>query len=363
MKSISFFLGSGFSRRAGFPISKEMNKAMQNPEYHVISGSKLEKGEHSKYIEEAKKIYELYPHNEDFDYEQFYDYLQSLLDSVALPDEYVEQKLKLKIYFGKDYWDNIRECLYQYSLQIASQLSIDFFKTDLSDYDLFINSIKNWISKGNKVNIFTLNHDLLLEYLFNKHKIDYSDGFTTNSNDYYYKTGNERNALRIFNCEWNNTLRLLKLHGSIGQYRLHDSYKNLTMMIQTYGGDNLKFIENEVYSNKSSNWIPFNRDPEFITGKKSKKWYSTHHFYYSKVIETFSNFLHSADSLIFIGYSFNDDYLHREYFQQFFNSNKEIFIIGNKLENVFLKRNSDKYHHIKKYLQDLNAEDFSLMIS
>ena len=143
------------------------------------------------------------------------------------------------------------------------------------------------------ITVATLNHDLVLESLFERTRTRYSDGF-----------GREHGTLRV----WNNSFdvpsrRLLKLHGSIDWWRYEftlDRFTGQFTAIPVNGdhdhprGPN---GENLGYSLSARPLIltgTFNKILAYPTGI-----YADQHF-------QFHNTLEAADALIVIGYGFRD---------------------------------------------------------
>ena len=172
MKSISFFLGSGFSKPAGYPIGNELNKALIKPENLNIENFNIKPKLDSEFIDLAEKILKSFPLLAKFDYEQYFDYIQCLLHSTALPDTCQAQREFLKKLIGEEnFYTELRNYSFKYNLQVASLLTKDQSQLNIDAYRIFIESIKNWISRDFVINIFSLNHDLLLEHILNTNKV------------------------------------------------------------------------------------------------------------------------------------------------------------------------------------------------
>ncbi len=72
MKTVTFFLGAGFSKAAGYPIGKDLNSEMKKF---------IENGPNPSVFPNEMARYLLREYEEsksEFNYEEFYDYLISL---------------------------------------------------------------------------------------------------------------------------------------------------------------------------------------------------------------------------------------------------------------------------------------------
>ena len=81
-------------------------------------------------------------------------------------------------------------------------------------FTLFINK--------DKVDIFTLNHGILLEHLFKLNNIKYSRGFSTSHSNLRH----DKSKINVFNADFNKNINIYKLHGSIDYYKYPHYSKN-----------------------------------------------------------------------------------------------------------------------------------------
>jgi hypothetical protein len=174
-----------------------------------------------------------------------------------------------------------------------------------------------------KVEIFSLNHDTLIEQLLDKKKMEYSDGFT--EDDLQIRIWNKKS----FNDK--SKINLYKLHGSINWYQFYrkDKKEGFVGSVPTY----IKDIDHIKDTNNSD----LSRDKRrgILVGTFNKIFnYLTDIFILLnfKFYETLSDF----NYLVISGYSFSDKGINI-YIKRFMNSshNKKLVIIdphGGKLE-------------------------------
>ena len=140
------------------------------------------------------------------------------------------------------------------------------------------------------LNLFTLNHDLLLEKLCESLSLDYSDGFSAPDGDVrWYKPD-----------EWDSEsrIKIYKLHGSRNWYLVRHPEHGQTYAI---------ILGNEKWHAKDGNGITIDMLSEkkhMLTGqKKSERYYSGIH---GEAHFRFSSHLRACNTLIVSGYGWND---------------------------------------------------------
>ncbi|MCA0381489.1 MAG: SIR2 family protein [Bacteroidetes bacterium] len=337
--AITFLLGAGFSMEANYPSAHALNeKFFTNVENKLL---KFSSGEWmwDEYDEVTSHNGKLntdylnvsYLHSElidvfqkttfqPFDYEVYYDWIFQNDFSISIIKECcqrVNQRLK-KTYKsisddflfsdpGVNELNKIRE---SYVYLIADLLRRPYDREINSNhYNAFINCIS-----GIESNIFTLNHDTLLEHLFAKNNIKYSDGFSSNES---ILVNVEKNPLTVFTNSFEEKTRLHKLHGSIDYYRFQELSQSNGVYYDT---SNYWFFKPSTYWEKHivSKIDPTNQKiiqslnpdikPQFLTGKsKSEK--MSNHLIYKNLYTRFKNSLRSTEKLIIIGYSFRDNHI------------------------------------------------------
>lgn len=161
---------------------------------------------------------------------------------------------------------------------------------------------------GCNAEVFSLNHDLLVETILHKHCIPFSNGFTTEGSELY---SDEGSVIPIFRGSFEENVRLQKLHGGLDIYRYDYLEKENTLLGYDYfltDGFYAKQVANHfLKGEKIQNFTPDIR-PQFITGRDklavihSDCMYNTLH-------ERFKANLKKLDELYIIGYSYGDEYL------------------------------------------------------
>jgi hypothetical protein len=154
-----------------------------------------------------------------------------------------------------------------------------------------------------KMDIFTLNHDLLIEALLRKHNLKFSDGFEI------AKNGNQ--GLE-YNGKWKRRkINLYKLHGSIDWY-LGDfknpnatgtEHKNYSQFIKL----NTSAFPLRPFTLPSGKSVKFdgNFEPKFLTGTQIKeRYYNVDVFLW--IFRKFIDHLEKHNTLICSGYGWGD---------------------------------------------------------
>jgi len=214
MKNINVLIGSGFSVPANYPTSKEISEVFSNGVENSIaregsgewfwieknsdlSDDGTQKIEFSYLLTEYIYGY-IRETKEEFNYEAFYDwykkkkidfnYLSQVIEKVnkRIKDELTPTNGKYQIIEKKaiDYAIRLDEI---FNYLIADKLSETYARRNKRDnYKPFI----EYLSKYENVNLFTLNHDLLLEYLLRVFGKKYADGFSTKSSSLFGEKDN-----------------------------------------------------------------------------------------------------------------------------------------------------------------------------
>lgn len=338
MSSINIILGAGFSRPAEFPTGNQLNqkffKSMENKMLRWSSGEWIWDEYDSATSNNGRLNYDYlnisYLLSEFvekyqaslfrvFDYEEFFDWFRENYGNNELISELSDKaNTRLKSDFGindkshhilKNPGINEYSKIYDtFNYLIGDLLGRKYKSEEKKDfYQPFINYIKNW----DEVKIFTLNHDLLLEYLFKEYKIKYSDGF---SKEESFIVGEQGEPLEYFKNSYIEKIKLFKIHGSIEYYRFDELIEEGLISHRT--GD-YWFFKPENYYNKhyakridiksgeviqKYNW---NTVPQFLTGKNKMDFINNQHFY-GDLYKEFNNSFTNCDELLLIGYSFSD---------------------------------------------------------
>lgn len=141
------------------------------------------------------------------------------------------------------------------------------------------------------MDVFTLNHDLLLENLFAQSSIPFSDGFAQEDNDF-----------TRFNWSWKSSdkVRLLKLHGSINWFRF--DFTNEGKTTRQYArvvGDHRDARP------AAGRAMEVDDQPAVLTGTTVKE--QTYGLYlFGEIFSKFRRYLSKHDTIIVSGYGWGD---------------------------------------------------------
>lgn len=187
------------------------------------------------------------------------------------------------------------------------------FSNSIGEYEQFIDFIKQY----KKVEIFTLNHDLLLERLFDAFGIDYSRGFTTEESEIHY----ESEPLPVFKNNFDAPNRLHKLHGSLDFFRFAHYEEQGKPYLQPTGKYNYfttieyRAKHNAVRVNPSNGEVEqdlnFDVVPKFITGT-DKSEIIKNDIMYAQLFSRFEEVISDASELLISGYSYGDVHINEE---------------------------------------------------
>ncbi len=338
MRNISFLLGAGFSVNQGYPKARDLSSALVELEYDDFSvttsgtigifetkrkdvwtiGSY--KASKSCLLELIKYFNEKYP--DDFNYEEFYDFLALTED-----DEFDAETLVIfNKYISKEGWYkdllNLRSDIIKIFSQIISWKISDngddkFYSSNVvseeskNKYSGFLSLIDFLRKKDAIINIHSLNHDVFLESLNYTDEFDkqLSDGFTDGELYYEDSDGYEKNLFRFTNNYLTN-VRVFKLHGSFDIIPFHDD-KGFTI-------DYVKFPWKTDLTNikrrntKGRDDLDFsNYHSDFLSGTTSKILRYREPKYYDVMFGHFQDNLASCDKFVIIGYGCLDSEINK----------------------------------------------------
>ncbi len=200
------------------------------------------------------------------------------------------------------------------------------------DYQNLIQFIKNNTSFN--FDFFTLNHDLLLENLFESNQIDYSDGFEAGK---FYS--DESPIMYHFAANYSSSNRIYKLHGSVNYwdyyYVINSQAIDKHVVIKHKSGEYHSFYIND----GSGSQIVAENSGLILSGVESKK------LRYSgplvcDLMPIYKEKLDSADLVIVIGYSFMDAIINTVLDESVFSHNEKPLIavgFGNAPEYLHTK--------------------------
>lgn len=390
-KSISFLIGAGFSAPMGYPIGTQVNERLQNFDENVdfapdgslcynLNGTKpifqIEGvlNNHQRYFIFCKKLIEEYSRNRKFDYEEFYDFIKS---------EEINQPKYKRLYNDSSELENFENYVFNLDHiynQMVAHLLKDYegkswydnepFKLGyISGYDGFLRYLSK-LKEESKVNIHTLNHDLLFES-FNKTEYingDISDGFLEIGSPYYGKLYHNditvHCRLKYFANQYNTPIRLYKIHGSLNYVPFYNIDELGVMILDDYVkinyGIGYSQLIKENKENSKYEESPFAYHAYFLTGTTYKiRRYNEGIF--NTLFESFKTNLQNADKLIIIGYGCKDLEVNNIIKENFDFINKPSFIIdpyADEDSQVYKFKDEINAILIKEELEYLSEEMF-----
>lgn len=364
--SVSFLLGAGFSVPKGYPTGGEMNDNLQRFHEFSVNFSPAgalypfnEGGEPRPLINQyqrrfafCKDLISFYATERTFDYEEFFDFIkgQDIYSPKyqAICEEYIDEFNDYKSFVNG--LPNIYNQMTAYLLEDKEGKSWyddePFRIGDVPGYTGILKYIQS-LSKKYRVNIHTLNHDLLFES-FNKTEIingEISDGFDEYGSEYYgvLSQKNIRYHCRLerYTGRYNRAIRLYKLHGSLNYALYHRTKDGCILLPDKYvklkygiGPENLirglkRKMRYEEY--------PFEYHADFLTGTTSKIARYNNPFLFKKLFANFRKNLRNSEMLIIIGYGAKDAEINKILQENFDCTSNPVYIIdpfANKNEAV-----------------------------
>jgi hypothetical protein len=234
-----------------------------------------------------------------FNYEDIYyvvrqirDYAEGAQDNPTILPFIEKIRPAIKPYFNSTKGETIE----QWSLWDISRETVDYIrdvvrgmlKKEPRDLN-YLNFIKEAWQACKAIDIFTLNHDTVIERYLGKESIPFIDGF-----------GNQNGSMRHWEpASFENVarqLRLFKLHGAVNWY----SYKpsNGTVLDD-------KICINDGYSWDTEGHTPLGGHPEILIGTYNKMINYANEVFID-LRNMFYQSLHSTHHVIICGYSFGD---------------------------------------------------------
>jgi len=304
-KKVVFLLGAGASKDAGCKLSSDMLISLKE----AINDLNANEKDYIDYKEDFNEIYHFILASLKYqatirdscsnissyvNIEDFVMVLRQLIDKefvipYPLIGNWNDKILKWEIRNG-DIFNRFKKF-------ITLHLVNDWTKFDYDKAQVLLQPIREVLNLSDriKINIFTLNYDLIFENIFNSPSVKILD------NGFSEKDISE-SKLRYWATDFNNELsptkiNLFKLHGSIDWEYNQDS-------------EEISVKEN-IYDD---------REPLIIFGSYSKM-LSFDPFLY--ILSNFRAFLEEATVFVVIGYSFHDKYINNLLIQQLSQNTKE----------------------------------------
>lgn len=394
-KSISILLGAGFSAPKGYPIGNDMNNGLlkfddknvdfspsgelatstdgQNPQFQVDGVYNA----HQKYFVFCKRLIKEYAiaHNDNFDYEQFYDFIKS--------DEVKEKRYRVLCDDLLSEFESFESYLFNVSHiynQMVEHLLKDrngknryddepFKINNVEDYNGFLNYLSQ-LSHEYIINVHTLNHDLLFESFNNTGYLNgnISDGFDEYGSEYYGKLIHDN---RTYHCRlerhtsrYNTPIRLFKLHGSLDYVPFYREVENGFMIPDKYvkikwgmgTGDIMKSRKSKIGYDIS----PFEYHADFLTGTTSKIQRYNEPLLFRKLFKRFKKNLRQAEKLIIIGYGCKDEGINEIIKEYFDYHNKPSYVVDKYAGDMVVEFGKDINATLHKIdIESINANLFS----
>ena len=351
---VAFLIGSGFSVPYGLPTGKQLNNLILNIDRDSItfdySGKlaiSMDGVKHStgSQYEECLMFCSLamkeYSKSHMFDYEQFYDFIRG--DGIYDP---VYQKLAQPfLHMFIDYnqlvfaMKSVYNQLIEHKLSSGRRIEIkggESVSDKLWKYENFTKYLDK-LSNDYIVDVFSLNHDLLIENLTRTNWLQHesiSDGFHSYRSPFYgelvYNGMKYDCRLEEYKAYYNTAIRLYKLHGSLDYLMFKRSdingfFRNDKMIKIPYGIGVEKAKKQDKHRlGYTEDWIEYSHD--FLSGTLSK----INHYndsFYKKLFKRFRISLNQAKCLIVIGYGGRDSEINKYVLENFDYSNKPSYIV------------------------------------
>ncbi|MFY7672231.1 SIR2 family protein [Tenacibaculum sp. MEBiC06402] len=351
-KNLTVILGAGFSANAGMPtastIAERFNRDLKEK---LLSASSSEwfwiDGKDKTFIHNGRLNYDYLAYSYVFNelvksyvsdrgsfiyYEDFYQYI---IDNFKNPD-WVENLFEIakksllndKPFFleekNKEYYESYLHAFntkqFQKVSAILNYLIGDILtvipKTDAELIEIYQGFVDHLFNFEN-IDIFTLNHDLLLERVLDLNKIRYSKGF--NSQD----SPISHNDLQVpyFNNTFNEKIRIHKLHGSLDFFQFRHYADAGKLFLQPTGEydyymtSSYSTKHNVIRINPGTKEIlqDYNFDivPKFITGTRKLDTIEND-FLFKQLFQNFQKIIDETENLFISGYSFSDEHLNEK---------------------------------------------------
>jgi len=351
-KHLTVILGAGFSANAGMPtastIAEKFDRDLKEKLLSASSGEWFwidDKDE--TFIHNGKLNYDYLAYSYVFNelvksyvedrrsfvyYEDFYQYIidnftnaewvESLFEvakKTLLADKPFFLEDKNKEYY-KGYLFAFDHKQFQKVSDILNYLIGDILstipKTD-TELKVIYQGFTDYISQFENVDIFTLNHDLLLERVLELNRLEYSKGFNTANSPISH---NEL-SVPYFDNTFNEKIKIHKLHGSLDFFQFRHYENNGSMWLEPTGEydyymtTNYSTKHNSIRINPNTKEIlqDYNPDilPKFITGTRKLDTIN-YDFLFKHLFQNFQEVIEKTENLFISGYSFSDEHLNEK---------------------------------------------------
>lgn len=370
--NLLLFFGSGISFPTGLPCIQELTSQILDGQWHDHTDQNFYKGKHpNKFFEEDNIVPKLQKFlkiiQEDADqylvkrnrpkanYEDLYficnqirDELKQEIDNPVMSNyvESIQNKLG-------DLLEPLPHTSYlDIDLQLLASKSCDLIhcvlwnelstKKRIVGLDLLIKMIK--LRGIIKINIVTLNHDLLIETLLENSNINFTDGFDTADGDVrwfspnLYLTSNEK-------------VSLYKLHGSINWHVFRTIDQSTGNGVDRFAMAISPDVDHCRISNGQS-LHNISNTPKILTGSYNKM--LDYNFGIIKQIHNkFDVMLDNHNTIIMSGYSWNDRGINGRLFDWLFSSeNNRIILLHKRPNDIRNKSKSAMWHRYERLVSN-----------
>lgn len=365
---VGFILGAGFSRNAGIPVVSEISERfIANPLTDNVlqftsgewkwrewaSGTDRHNGTLGglrvpvcMVMDELIAGYLIEINSDELQYEAFYGYLKDIVrDGTRYQTALDSAKKRFIEQYGyhTENFDHIPIVEFDsFFFHLIADLLYLHIPTDqyIERYAPFVEILKR---HGFQADIFSLNHDLLVECVFEHFGVPFSNGFSTAGSNLF---GDDGSVISVYTESFGENVRLQKLHGGLDVYRydyLKDGNRHLGYDYFSTANYYKKQVANHIVGSTVIQNFTSDIKPQFITGTNKfavihadKMYLSLHH--------RFINTLENLSELFIVGYSYGDDYINE--------------IIEKSIENIKLIVNvnpKDKFRFSHKNVCELSS--------
>jgi hypothetical protein len=348
-KHLTVILGAGFSANAGMPtastIAERFNRDLREK---FLSASSSEwywiDDKDETFIHNGKLNYDYIAYSYVFNelvqsyisdrgsfiyYEDFYQFIIDNFKNSEWVEKLFESAkqsiLNDKPYFleekNKEYYESYLFAFthkqFQKVSDILNYLIGDILsvipKNDEELMEIYQGFIEH-LSQFENVDIFTLNHDLLLERVLELNGLKYSKGFNIEESPISH------NDLPIpfFNNNFNEKIKIHKLHGSLDFFQFRHYIKSEGLFLQPTGEydyfmtTNYSTKHNSIRINPETKEVlqDYNPDilPKFITGTRKLDTIEND-ILFKQLFQNLQIVVESSENLFISGYSFSDEHL------------------------------------------------------
>jgi hypothetical protein len=210
-------------------------------------------------------------------------------------------------------------------IEIINYLIGDLVKTKcppqrITDYHNFINLLRNY----SYVDIFSLNHDLILEQVLDEYRLHFANGFDKNGSEIFI----DNDQLPSYQSSFSESVNVYKLHGGIGQYSFphgSESANGVRLDGKCTYFFTLGYYEKHGVSRKNPETHDiiqsFHSDtvPKFLTGTDKIKLIAQDRMY-EDLYKRFDDHTQQGSDLLVAGYSYGDRHINEKLKSGIFNT-------------------------------------------